>query len=137
MGRRRAREAAFMVLFEVDLAEADAESVFNRVMAERGVDGSDRDFARNVVFGTLRHRDRIDGIIRELSHDWRLERMNSVDRNAMRLALFELLYREDIPPSVAINEAVELVKRYGGADSPRFINGILGRVAEKLAEFKE
>lgn len=124
-----------MVLFELDFG-GEAEAVFSRTMAERKIEGPDRDFARDVVFGVLRHQDLIDGIINQLSHDWRIERMNSVDRNAMRLALYELLYREDIPPNVAINEAVELVKRYGGADSPRFVNGILGKVAENLGVYK-
>ena len=136
MGRRKAREAAFMVLFELDFGQAEVEAVFARAMAERGVEGPDRDFARDMVWGTLRYRERIDAIIKELSRDWRIERMNSVDRNVMRLALYELLYREDIPPNVAINEAVELVKRYGGADSPRFVNGILGKVAENLAAYR-
>ncbi|MEW6193339.1 MAG: transcription antitermination factor NusB [Bacillota bacterium] len=137
MGRRRARGAAFVVLFQVDVGRAEVEEALTYTVDNWKISGPDRDFVREVVSGVLQRQKEIDGIIRELSHDWRLERMNSADRNLMRVALYELLYRDDIPPNVAINEAVELAKRYGGEDSPRFVNGILGKVAEKLVEYKE
>ncbi|MCL6557560.1 MAG: transcription antitermination factor NusB [Firmicutes bacterium] len=136
MSRRRAREAVLIVLFQVDVGRAEADEAFNRTMNDWKIKGQDREFAQAVAFGTLERLGRIDEIIRRLSPDWKLERMNSVDRNLMRMALFEILYRDDIPPNVAINEAVELAKRYGGEESPRFVNGILGRVAENIGEYK-
>lgn len=137
MSRRRAREAGVIVLFQVDVGGAEVREAFERTMDEWKIAGPEREFSESLVFGVHLKRNTIDGIITELSHDWRIERMNGVDRNAMRVALFELLFRNDIPPNVAINEAVELAKRYGGEESPRFVNGILGKVAESLDVYKE
>ena len=136
MGRRRARGAAFVVLFQVDVGRAEAAEALAYTVDSCKVSGPDREFVQDVVSGVLQQQEWIDGIITELSRDWRLERMNSADRNIMRVALYELLYRDDIPPNVAVNEAVELAKRYGGEESPRFVNGILGKVVEKLAGYK-
>uniref|UniRef100_A0A7C2EIW3 Transcription antitermination protein NusB n=1 Tax=Ammonifex degensii TaxID=42838 RepID=A0A7C2EIW3_9THEO len=136
MGRRRARGAAFVVLFQVDVGRAEAAEALAYTVDSWKVSGPDREFVQDVVSGVLQQQEWIDGIITELSRDWRLERMNSADRNIMRVALYELLYRDDIPPNVAVNEAVELAKRYGGEESPRFVNGILGKVVEKLAGYK-
>ncbi|MEW6172132.1 MAG: transcription antitermination factor NusB [Bacillota bacterium] len=137
MSRRRAREAALIVLFQIDVGRAETEETLSRTMEDWKIPDLEREYVRDVVFGTLAKQERIDENIRRLSHDWKLERMNSVDRNLLRLALYELLYREDIPTNVAINEAVELSKRYGGEDSPRFINGILGKVAEEHTEYRQ
>ncbi|RDV82984.1 transcription antitermination factor NusB [Ammonifex thiophilus] len=137
MSRRRAREAALMVLFQVDVGGAVVEEALERTLAEWRLGNASREFATSLVLGTLAHRPQIDRVIEELSRGWRLERMNRVDRNVMRLALYELLFRQDIPPAVAINEAVELAKRYGGEESPRFVNGILGKVAENLSLYRE
>jgi len=136
VGRRRARGAAFVVLFQVDVGRAEAAEALAYTVDSWKVSGPDREFVQDVVSGVLQQQEWIDGIITELSRDWRLERMNSADRNIMRVALYELLYRDDIPPNVAVNEAVELAKRYGGEESPRFVNGILGKVVEKLAGYK-
>ncbi|MEW6447026.1 MAG: transcription antitermination factor NusB [Bacillota bacterium] len=137
MSRRRAREAGVIVLFQVDVGRAQVREAFERTMDQFKITGPDREFAESLVFGVCRRQESIDGIIADLSRDWRIERMNGMDRNAMRVALFELLFRDDIPPNVAINEAVELAKRYGGEDSPRFVNGILGKVAERLDIYRE
>ncbi|MEW6573052.1 MAG: transcription antitermination factor NusB [Bacillota bacterium] len=137
MSRRRAREAGVIVLFQVDIGRAEVNEAFERTMNEWRINGTEREFAASLVFGAHSKQDAIDRIITDLSRDWRIERMNGVDRNTMRVALFELLFRDDIPPNVAINEAVELAKRYGGEDSPRFVNGILGKVAESLDIYRE
>lgn len=137
MSRRRAREAGVIVLFEVDIGRAKVREAFERTMNEWNITGSDREFAESLVFGVHLKQETIDKIIADLSRDWRIERMSGVDRNAMRVALYELLFRDDIPPNVAINEAIEFVKRYGGEESPRFVNGILGKVVESLAVYRE
>ncbi|MGO0122719.1 transcription antitermination factor NusB [Desulfothermobacter acidiphilus] len=136
MSRRKAREAALMVLFQVDVGGALPEEALERTLKECRLGGEACEFAARLVRGTLDQRLFIDNLIGELSQGWRLERMNRVDRNVLRLALYELLCQPEIPPAVVINEAVELSKRYGGAESPRFVNGILGRVAENLAQYR-
>lgn len=85
------------------------------------------EFAQQLVKGTLEHIGEIDALISSISKEWQLSRMANVDRNIIRLALYELKFREDIPPNVSVNEAVELAKIFGGVDSGRFVNGILGK----------
>jgi N utilization substance protein B len=89
---------------------------------------------REVIGGLEEKLPEIDRIIAQRAEGWRLERLHSVDRNILRLAVYELCYREDIPPQVAINEAVELAKKYGGEHSPAFINGILDRIWKERAQ---
>jgi len=91
-------------------------------------------FARDLVLGTLEHRCRIDSIIQKHARGWTLERMANVDRNILRLAVFEMLYLPDIPLSVTVDEAVELAKKYSTAESSRFVNGILGNLIRNLQE---
>lgn len=88
-------------------------------------------YAREVLVGIETHQGEIDRRIEERAQGWRLERLHSVDRNVLRLAIYELLYREDVPPEVVIDEAVELAKKYGTEKSPAFINGILDRILKE------
>ena len=129
--RRRARGAALQALFEVDLAGHDPSQVLQqRVQAcEIGADGSD--FAHHVVEGVLNHLSEIDPIIREIAPEWPLEQMSPMDRNILRVAIFEMIFDPDIPIRVAINEAVELAKLFGSESSRRFVNGALGTLASK------
>jgi N utilization substance protein B len=85
----------------------------------------DISFTRELVIGTIEHLSGIDRIIADLSKDWNLERLARVDHNIMRMAIFEIMYRDDIPYRVTVNEAVELAKTFGGKDSKKFVNGIL------------
>ena len=89
-------------------------------------------FVRDLYFGVTSHLEELDRKIMEASDNWRLDRMSRVDRNVMRLALFEMLYRKDIPPKVSINEAIELGKGFGAQDSGAFINGVLDRIRKRL-----
>jgi transcription antitermination factor NusB len=82
-------------------------------------------YARNLVEGTLEHREEIDELIRDQADNWRLERMPAVDRNILRLAIFEMLYEQDVPKLVVVDEAIELAKRFGSEQSGRFVNGLL------------
>lgn len=110
------------------------EQTLSRILAEGTYsveDGDPCEYAREVVLGVEAHQSRIDRLIEETSENWVLSRMPLVDRNILRLAVFEMLYRdEDVPDSVAINEAVEMAKVYGGEDSSKFVNGVLGRLAD-------
>ena len=123
------------VLFQLDVGKAKPEAAIAYVERESPLKLEDLEFARKVVLGTIARRKEIDRVISRLSHDWELHRMAAVDRNLLRLALFEILYCPDIPPAVSVNEAVELAKIYGGDDSGRFVNGILGQVVRDPAAF--
>lgn len=131
--RRRARHQALDILYQREITDQP----INRILAEGTFsteNGAPTDYARELVLGVEAHGPRIDRLIEQTSENWTLSRMPLVDRNILRIAVFEMLYRdEDVPDSVAINEAVEMAKVYGGEDSSKFINGILGRLADNAA----
>ncbi len=126
--RRRSREMAVQVLYQVDMAEGDIAEALRAFCEHFDAPDRIRDFAVELINGAYNNRAEIDGLISRFSEHWRLERMPTVDRNILRLAVFELLYRSDIPPKVSINEAVDLGKKFGSEDSGSFINGILDRI---------
>ncbi len=137
--RRRARETALQTLYQLDvqpdLAPALALERYYTFFSEesgREPDGNDREFVERLVRGVVDHREELDGRIVRASKNWRIERMARVDRNLLRLAVYELLYCKDIPAKVAINEAIEVAKRFGTQETPPFANGILDRVLEEL-----
>jgi N utilization substance protein B len=135
MSRRLARERALMVLFQVDVGSADPENAFAWMDDAFGILNKNYDFAHRLVSGVLEHQQAVDQVIAGLSKDWKFERVAGVDRNIMRMALYEIFYSPDVPDNVAVNEAVELAKTYGSEDSGRFINGILGKVLEKPEDY--
>ncbi len=96
-------------------------------------EGTD-EFAERIVLGVLDHAREIDQLIERFSENWRLDRINLVDRNILRMAIFELLYCNEIPPKVTLNEAIDLGKRYGSEDSGSFINGILDRIQKEAVQ---
>jgi len=96
----------------------------------------EQDFSRRIILGTLDNLQSIDQVISMVSKDWNINRMANVDKNIMRLALYEVFYCNDIPNNVSVNEAVELGKIFGGEESGRFINGILGRVIENIDQYQ-
>ncbi|MCG6944187.1 MAG: transcription antitermination factor NusB [Deltaproteobacteria bacterium] len=132
--RRRSREMAIQVLYQVDMARSDINEALRLFCEHFKAPDSIRDFAVELANGVDQYREEIDTLIRRFSEHWRLERMSAVDRNILRLAIFELLYRADIPAKVSINEAVDLGKKYGSEDSGSFINGILDRIRVDLEE---
>jgi N utilization substance protein B len=135
MGRRRiSRELALRALFQADVAGASAEEALESSTSQARHTAEVVSFARDLTLGTLEHQCRIDSVIQKHARDWTLERMANVDRNILRLAAFEMLYLPDIPPSVTIDEAVELAKKYSTAESSRFVNGILGNLVRNLQE---
>jgi N utilization substance protein B len=130
--RRKARHQALHILYQREITE----DALSRILAEGTYsqeDGEPTDFCRQLLLGVEVRQARIDAVIEEISENWTLARMPLVDRNILRIAVFEILYLEEIPDSVAINEAVEMAKVYGGDDSSKFVNGILGRLAEVSA----
>jgi len=129
MKRRRAREYALQLLFQIDITgDRLSDELLDDFWEGNKEDNDVREFADSIVRGTIEHLDTIDPLIRDATEHWQLERMAVIDRNILRSATYELLYRPDIPPSVAINEAIELAKKYSTEDSSRFINGILDRI---------
>lgn len=135
MSRRQARERALQVLFQVDQGGVDPKEAFAQMDEDYGrLDGSE-DFTAELVFGVIENSAFIDGIISAISKDWSLDRIANVDRIIMRLALYEVFFCADIPNNVSVNEAIELGKIYGGEESGKFINGILGKVIENIEEY--
>lgn len=135
MSRRQARETALQVLFAVDVGETEFDQAFTYVVEEFNTSAKAQNFARKLVAGALEHKEELDTQIAKLAKGWDFKRIAAVDRNIMRLALYEMLYCEEIPPVVSVNEAVELAKIFGGEKSSGFINGILGHVLENIAQF--
>ncbi len=123
--RRKARELAVQILFCQEFLQEEIETIYDRVCEHFAGQKAARVFVRDLVLGVMQKKGEIDGLIRRSSKHWRLERMPRLDRSILRLAVFEMLYREDIPPKVTIDEAVELGKRFGNVESGKFINGIL------------
>jgi N utilization substance protein B len=130
MKRRKAREFALQLLFQLDIRkERPTATLFKRFWADQEHDDEIRSFAEEIVKGTFKHLRVINEKILSCAKNWNLERMATIDRNVLRLATYEILYRMDIPPSVTINEAIELAKKYGTDESGAFVNGILDSVA--------
>ena len=130
--RRMSRELALRALFQTDVGRAAVEEAVASYDAQQHYAAETLDFARELALGTAMHREQIDAVIEKYARDWTLDRMANVDRNVLRLAIFELLYLPDIPPGVTVDEAVELAKKYSTAESGRFVNGILGNLVRNL-----
>ncbi len=131
--RRKAREFSLQMLYMLDIVgEEDIRAQLHRFWEDYGQLAESRPFAMELTLGVRRHLEEIDRTISRSSHNWKLNRMSYVDRNLLRLAVYELLYCPDIPPKVSINEAIEISKRFGDKDSGAFINGILDQVFRRL-----
>ncbi len=136
--RRRSRIAAFQVLFEADITGRLVPQVLDRHLGESTLTTDARSFTNDLVFGVGRHLEDIDDTIRRFAPAFPLEDMAAVDRNVLRLAIYEVLFDTDRAPlRVAINEAVEIAKGYGSESSGRFVNGVLGAVALEAADRRE
>ena len=127
--RRKARIVALQALFEVDLVGHDSEEVVAWLLEEAALPEEGAGFARELVRGVLTNRDKIDSIIQTRAPAWPVAQIAVIDRNVLRLAIFEILLNNKVPVKAAINEAVELAKTFGSENSPKFINGVLGTVS--------
>ena len=126
--RRKTREFVLQVLYQWEMTGQDVEKGLPLLREHLLSGGGEDSFLIRLLRGVSAHREEIDRLIEGHSEHWRLERMPPVDRNILRIAAFELLYCEEVPPRVSVNEAVELAKRFGSEDSPAFVNGILDRI---------
>ena len=144
--RTRSREFALQILYQMDMSDAGITDAFDDFWKDKSdlalndpekdaiesekKDPEVRQYAEKIVKGVLDHLEKIDPIVERYAENWSMMRMAYVDRNILRLSVFEILFCNDIPVKVAINEAVELAKRYGESDSSKFVNGILDRIAK-------
>jgi N utilization substance protein B len=131
--RSRAREVAFQVLYQDDLNPRNNPAVGDQFIGERLRFGDLAQFARELVAGVRRHREEVDARLEAIAANWSLKRMAATDRSVLRLGAYEILF-SDTPPRVAIDEALELAKRFGSAQSAQFVNGILDKVMHGVGE---
>jgi len=131
--RTLARECALKILYKIEIAKDSMEVSKKDFWSVEKPEKEVRDFANSVVNGTCDNLSKIDEIISKCADNWDIKRMAVIDKNILRMGIYEILYREDIPSKVSINEAIELAKRYGDVDSGKFVNGILDEVRKSEA----
>ena len=133
MSRRKAREIALQALFQFDFKKNDDENLIEMLIKEtKGLNQQSILFTREIIKGTIANLEAIDATIKTVSNDWKIERMAAVDRNIVRMAVYELKFNsEDTAPKIIINEAIEIAKIFGSDESSRFVNGILGALIKK------
>ena len=134
MNRRKAREYALQMLFQSEFAGKEKRGAYpeDLMPSAKEKDGTKK-FVEELITGTIRNIEEIDKVIQAAADNWDLNRMAAVDRNILRLAIFEILYRDDIPSAVTINEALEIAKKYSSLESVPFINGLLDKIARSSA----
>lgn len=147
--RHLARSVALQVLYELDFWRVDDDSalqgsnrykerdgIIARDIAEFAPGTSEASFIRSLLHGVLKYQNKIDAIIEKSAPEWPLNQITTVDRNVLRIGIFELLWgnRKEVPPKVAINEAIELAKNFGGESSGKFVNGVLGAIYREIGE---
>ena len=135
--RRRARRVTLEALYEIDIADHPPGEVMERRVKEQEMESAGVEFAYRLLYGVLEHLSGIDALITRYAPEWPLEQMAVIDRNVLRIAIFEFLIDTETPVKVAINEAVELAKVYGSDSAPRFINGVLGTLADQITELRQ
>ncbi len=129
MGRRASRETAMKLLYQLEIQRDDREQQIKFVLDEENFSDSDRQYIIEIVEGVFNKAEYIDKLIEKHSKGWKINRISKVDLSILRLSIYEISFRNDIPFNVSINEAVELAKKYSGEEAGAFINGILGKVS--------
>ncbi|NOY99092.1 MAG: transcription antitermination factor NusB [Chloroflexi bacterium] len=132
--RTKARSLALQVLYEVDVTNHPPGRVFHERLEEASLDDKLAEFARQIIFGILPLTEELDHVIAKYAPEWPLDQIAAIDRNILRIASWEFCVQRETPVKVAINEAVELAKAFGSESAPRFINGVLGSLAEHQNE---
>jgi len=144
--RRKSREIALQMLYQMEMTGQPPHVVIDLYYELASGDDDNknpnfakavRPFAEQLLYGVHAHRDELDGMIVAASEHWRLERMSIIDRNVLRIALYEMLYRAEIPPKVSVNEAIDLGKTFGSPDSGAFINGILDHLLPEVIRIRD
>ena len=135
--RTRARSLALQVLYEVDIANHPPADTFRSRLEESPLSNELSDFARQIIFGVLPLTPNLDHLIAKYAPEWPLDQIAAIDRNILRMALWEFAVLQETPIKVAINEAVELAKLFGSDSAPRFVNGVLGALADHQHEIQQ
>ena len=135
-GRRRARVAALQALYEADTSRHTAEQALQRIVARERLPKEPAAFARDLIQGVLAQQDQIDRLIAQAATAWPLEQLPPVERNILRLAIHEMLGDNGTPVAAVINEAVELAKSFGGENSAKFVNGVLGAIERQRGQLR-
>ncbi|HUU49804.1 MAG TPA: transcription antitermination factor NusB [Nitrospinota bacterium] len=130
--RRRSREEALKIIYQYEIAREDIEEILRRYWTYNSLSDDIVSFATDLVRGTIQYIEDIDQKIEKYSDNWSLDRIGAVELGILRIAIYELIYRDDIPPKVSINEAIEIEKKFGSEDSSTFINGILDKVKRDI-----
>ncbi|MEY8845664.1 transcription antitermination factor NusB [Bacillus safensis] len=130
MKRRIAREKALQTLFQIDVSNIDPKEAITHALDEQESDP----FFEELVFGVLEQKDKLDDMISQHLVNWKLDRIANVDRAILRLSVYEMVYQEDIPVSVSMNEAIELAKLFGDDKAPKFVNGVLSNIKNDLKQ---
>ena len=126
--RSKAREIALCLLYQVEMSKADFRQALQSYLENYPQKQEVVDFLSILAKGVIENLGLIDSLVKKHAKNWQIERMAVIDRNILRIGCFELLFLDDVPPKVAINEAIELAKRFGDLDSPRFVNGVLDKI---------
>ena len=132
--RRKARIVALQTLYELDCSTHKSDDILARLLQEKALPGEAIDFTRELITGVLQNKQDIDNIIRRFAPAFPVEQIATIDRNILRLAIFEVLFNNKVPVKAAINEAVELAKSFGSDTSQKFINGVLGSIVAAHAQ---
>ena len=135
--RTRARSLALQVLYEVDMANHPPADVFRSRLEESPLSDELAEFARQIIFGVLLRTTNLDQLIAKYAPEWPFDQVAAIDRNILRIALWEFAVFHETPVKVAINEAVELAKEFGSDSAPRFVNGVLGALADHQHEIQQ
>lgn len=131
MSRRTSREFALQGLFQIDVAKADVREAIEHVLEQEGAE-IDPMFVRDLVNGTTKHVDKIDALLSKHTTGWDLKRMANVDRNVLRMAVYEMLFHDETPTSVVLDEAIDMAKAFSTPDSGKFVNGVLAKIVPEM-----
>lgn len=135
--RRQARESTLQILFQREFDDTSLEQALSQYWEGKKSNKSVKEYSQLLVDGVLSHQAAIDSIIQSASEHWRISRMALVDRNILRIAVFELFYEKDLAPAIVINEAIEIAKKYSGGQSAMFINGVLDAISKNIHNFEK
>jgi transcription antitermination protein NusB len=128
MSRRAARENAMKLLYQLEIQKEQRDEQMAAALEEYGMSAKDEEYITDIVKGVFNNLDKIDTLIGKHLKGWKIERISRVELSIFRLSVYEIIFRDDIPYNVSINEAVELAKKYGGEESGAFVNGILSKI---------
>ena len=134
MGRRASREAAMKLLYQLEIQKSDRSEQIETALHDENLTDSDRKYIRGIIDGVSERVALLDRVIEKYAMGWKINRLSKVDLSILRIGIYEILYREDIPFSVSVNEAVELAKKYSNEDAGAFVNGLLAKVTKNDAE---